>query len=86
MKKIYYASIEGPDYSRRMGEIMKAEHGEEWGGDVAAYLENLGADYTEGPQHIPGDVQHHFTAAPANICVVFYDGEARQIWWSDTAE
>ena len=88
MKHIYYSAITGPDYARQMGEIMEAEHGEEWDGDVAAYLENLDEVpvYREGPQHIPGDVQQCFTADPTNICVVFNGGEAREVWWSDTTE
>lgn len=83
MKKIYYASIEGPDHSRHTGEIMEAEHGEEWDGDVAAYLDNIDAEYIEGPQHIPGDVQQHFTATPANICVELSEGTPVRIWWTD---
>lgn len=88
MKRIYYSAITGPNHVRQMGEIMEAEHGEEWDGDVAAYLENLDPvpAYREGPQHIPGDVQQHFTADPVNICVTFIDGEPREIWWSDEAE
>jgi hypothetical protein len=86
MKRVFYSAITGPDYARKMGEIMEAEHGEEWDGDVAAYLENLEEVpvYREGPEHIPGDVKQRFTDDPANICVVFYDGKAREIWWSDT--
>lgn len=83
MKKIYYVSIEGPDYSRHTGEIMEAEHGEEWDGDVAAYLENLSADYIEGVQHIPGDVQQNFTVNPVNICVELNEGKPVCIWWTD---
>ena len=85
MKHIYYSAITGPDYARQMGEIMEAEHGEEWDGDVAAYLENLGEVpvYREGPQHIPGDVQQNFTNNPQNICVVFCNREACQVYWSD---
>lgn len=93
MKRIFYSAITGPDYNRQMDcEIMEAEYGEEWDGDVSGYLYNIidkfpeGTEILEGSEHIPGDVCHHFTAAPANICVVRYDGEARQIWWSDTDE
>ncbi|MBP5711034.1 MAG: hypothetical protein J6W84_08695 [Bacteroidales bacterium] len=88
MKRIYYSAITGPDDARQMGEIMEAPHGEEWEGDTAAYLENLEEmpAYREGTEHIPGDVQQHFTAAPVNICVVFCEGEAREIWWSDEAK
>jgi len=85
MKRIYYSAITGPDYARRMGEIMEAEYGDEWDGDVAAYLENLEEvpEYLEGAEHIPGDVMQDFGGmSPENICVVFYDGEPREIWWS----
>jgi hypothetical protein len=88
MKHIYYSAITGPDHARQMGEIMEAPHGEEWDGDTASYLENLDPTpaYREGPQHIPGDIMQHFTATPANICVVFSEGEPREIYWSDTAD
>lgn len=83
MKKIFYSSITGPDYNRQMGEIMEAECGEEWDGNVAGYLEISDINYAEGPQHIPGDVQQHFPTAPQEICVELGEaGEARAIWWS----
>lgn len=86
MKRIFYSAITGPDDARQMGEIMEAPHGEEWEGDTAAYLENLEEvpTYMEGPQHIPGDIMQHFTAAPVNICVTFDGDKPLEIYWSDT--
>lgn len=96
MKRIYYAQITGPDYNRQMGEIMEAEYGSEWDGDVAAYLTNLDVmdtevegklySYREGPENIPGDVQQAFTDSPENICVVFWGDDAREIYWAQDVE
>lgn len=85
MKRLFFAAITGTAGNRQMGEIMEAEYGEEWGGDVVAYLENLdpAPAYLEGPEHIPGDIQQNFTNSPSNICVVFADDEPREVWWSD---
>ena len=89
MKHIYYSAITGPDYARQMGEIMEAEYGEEWDGNVYGYLQNIidefpeDTEILEGPQHIPGDVQQNFTNDPQNICVVFCNREACQVYWSD---
>jgi hypothetical protein len=92
MKRIFYSAITGPDHARQIGEIMEAEYGEEWGGNVYGYLQNIidefpeGTVILEGPQHIPGDVQQNFTDNPQNICVVFCEGEPHEIYWSDTDE
>ena len=89
MKKILYSAITGPDYSRHTGEIMEAEYSDEWNGDVAAYLANLDGivDYIEGAEHIPGDVQQHFTKDPSNICVELDEaGNAITVWWAQEEE
>ena len=84
MKRIFYAAI----VNDSMSEIMTADHGEEWNGDVAAYLENLEEvpDYREGSANIPGNVQQNFGGMnPENICVVYTAGEPREIWFAAEA-
>lgn len=84
MKRIFFAAITGTNDNRQMGEIMEAPFGEQWDGDVAAYLENMDEvpTYMEGNEHIPGDIVQNFGGMnPENICIVF-DGEPKEIWWS----
>ena len=90
MKRIYYSAIVGTESDLHMGEIMEAEYGADWSGDVAAYLENLdpAPAYLEGPEHIPGNVAQNFGGMnPENICIVQNaNGAPSKIWWSADAE
>lgn len=88
MKKIFYAGIShnGTDY--QMGEIFEAAYSADFGGDVAAYIEQnieldeLGLELCEDDNL--GDIQQDFGPYdPENICVIRdADGSPFEVWFA----
>lgn len=92
MKKIFYAGINhnGTDY--QMDEINEAAYSADFGGDVAAYIEQnieldeLGLELCEGDNL--GDIQQNFGPYnPENICVIRdASGDPFEVWFTAKVE
>lgn len=76
MKKILFTSI----FHNNI-EVFEAEHGEEWGGDVAGYLDNTDTPYDE-ISALPEGMTIPFTNNPENICIAYNNGLAVEVYWS----
>ena len=84
MKKIFYAGIT----DHQMGEINEAAYSADFGGDVAAYIEqNIELD-DQGMRLIEddnlGDIQQNFGPYnPENICVIRdANGDPVEVWFA----
>lgn len=84
MKKIFYAGIT----DHQMGEIFEAAYSADFGGDVAAYIEQnieldeLGLELCEGDNL--GDIQQNFGQYdPENVCVIRdASGDPFEVWFA----
>lgn len=84
MKKIFYAGIT----DHQMGEINEAAYSADFGGDVAAYIEQnieldeLGLRLIEGDNL--GDIQQNYGPYdPENICVIRdASGDPFEVWFA----
>ena len=84
MKKIFYAGIT----DHQMGEINKAAYSADFGGDVAAYIEQnieldeLGLQLCEGDNL--GDIQQNYGPYnPENICIIRdASGDPFEVWFA----
>lgn len=83
MKKIMYARLQKgfcDEAGYHYTECYEAEYGEEWGGDVKGYIENLDIDFDY--EIAPAD---NFTIheIPEDALVVVIDGEPLEMWWAE---
>lgn len=84
MKKIFYAGIT----DHQMGEIFEAAYSADFGGDVAAYIEQnidldeMGLELCEGDNL--GDIQQNYGPYdPENICVIRdASGDPFEVWFA----
>lgn len=88
MKKIFYAGIT----DHQMGEINEAAYSADFGGDVAAYIEqnidldDQGLELCEGDNL--GDIQQNFGPYnPENVCVIRdASGDPFEVWFAAKVE
>lgn len=88
MKKIFYAGIT----DHQTGEIFETAYSADFGGDVAAYIEQnieldeLGLELSEGDNL--GDIQQNFGPYnPENICVIRdASGDPFEVWFAAKVE
>lgn len=84
MKKIFYAGIT----DHQMGEIFEAAYSADFGGDVAAYIEqnidldDQGLELCEGDTL--GDIQQNYGPYdPENVCVIRdASGDPFEVWFA----
>lgn len=88
MKKIFYAGIT----DHQMDEINEAAYSADFGGDVAAYIEqnieldDQGLELSEGDNC--GDIQQNFGPYnPENICAIrTASGDPVEVWFAAETE